>query len=258
MSEPRFVRQSKTQHRRQIRKELISHGATSEQANMYCNLVDYFVDISKQGCVTEKHHVLCHIFPTNEPLFRAARMTSSMFRGNEKKLKGRSEIVQLYKSGKSPLQIGKKFGVSFKTIANWLREWKEPIRSRGEAISLGRVGNKKSKHKVEIIRLYRSGKPSPWIGKKFGVNCASILSWLREWKESIRSSGDAHSIAWVRNKKSKHKDEILRLYRSGRSGAWIGKHFGLCGETILNWLREWGIQIRLHYGRPQKALALAA
>jgi transposase len=271
-----------------VRRELIRHGATRAQAKMYCDLVDLYVDLSKQDRVTERHHilprqsgwwkkyehakwniatvswqlhgslhaVLCHIFPTNEALFKAARITSSRFRGNEKKLRLKPEIIRLYQAGKSSLQIAKKFGLAGGTVRNWVRDWGVVLRTLNEATSLRHVGDRKSKHKNEIIRLYQAGRNTVQVGKNFGLTSSTIFIWLREWGIPLRTRTEAISLRQVGNRKSKRKDEIILLYRAGKSADQIGKKFGLSESTILRWLREWGFRIR-NGGRPVELLKAA-
>ena len=247
--------------RRRIHQELVKHGATSEQATMYCNLVDYFVDLSKQECVTEKHHilprqsgwwkkyqnakwniaviswqlhgslhaVLCHIFPTNKALWNAAWITSNTFRGNEKKLRIKAEIIRLYQKGKSCPHIGKRYGRCPDTIRNWLKEWNIPRRTLYKTLE----------HKPEIIHLYQGGKSAEQIGKKFGASIYTILRRLKYWGIPIHSGG-----IYYGNKKSKYRSEIIHLYQIGKSAGWIADKLGVSRSTIYAWLKEWGIQIR--------------
>lgn len=177
------------------------------------------------------------------------------FKDDERKLRLKSEVVRLYLNGKTPKWIGAKFGLSDSPIRNWLIEWGIKRRSPGEAQSLKQIGNKKSKYNSEIIRLYLNGKSSEWIGKKFGLSPNTILNWLKEWEIKIRPCGEGVSLAYIGNKKSKYKTEIIRLYLSGKSSLLIGRKFGLTYGTILVWLREWKIPIRKR-GRQKKFLTL--
>jgi lambda repressor-like predicted transcriptional regulator len=168
-----------------------------------------------------------------------------MFRGVERQLRLKPEIIRLYQRGRSSLWIGHKLGIAASTIGKWIKSGGIMMRSPGESNTLSRVGNKKSKYKSEIILLYqKSRKSPPWIGNNFGLCPATILAWLREEGIPIRSRSDSCSLSKVGNKKSKYKSEIISAYQKGKTLAWVGKQFKLSNVTVKNWLKEWGIQIR--------------
>jgi transposase-like protein len=208
--------------RRIIRKEFLAHGATAEQAEMYCDFVEYFEDLSKDRA-TDGHHVLprncgwwnkyrdCKwntvlishplhislhavlwdIFPTNQALFQAARITSSKFCGDARQLRLKPEIIRLYQRGRAAIWIGNLLGVPYRTLLVWLKRWETPMRSASETNSISRIGNKKYKHKSEIIRMYRNGKTAAWIGKQFKFANATVIRWLKAWGVQTRSRTEA-------------------------------------------------------------------
>jgi intein-encoded DNA endonuclease-like protein len=186
-------------------------------------------------------------------MFHAARITSSSFRGNEKKLRLKPEIIRLYQAGKGCPQISKKLGLGQTAINHWLREWGIGIRSSGEARGLACVGNKKEMCKEEIIGLYETKKNCSQIGKKFGLDNGTIGRWLREWGVKIRSRSEAVSLSKIGNKKEMCKEEIIRLYLSGKTTVWIGKKFGLTDSTIGRWLHERHIPIRKKHTAESRA-----
>ena len=213
---------------RRIQKELVKHGATLEQAKYYVRRIKECEKLSggsghahhilPSGCgwwkrysnakwnlvlVSIELHIslhadLCHVFPDNQSLKRALKITTSLLRPSKLaflKRNKKEEIIRRYSGGSSAKKISNGLGVNDTTITRWLKEWGVPVRTYGDAAASEKTVLAK-KNKEYIISCYAAGRSSLSISRNIGVNYQTILNWLRKWDVEIRKRG------WNGNDKS--------------------------------------------------------
>ena len=264
------------QNHPRVYRELRKQGATPAQATMYCNLVAWYVDLSQQDCVTEVHHILprncgwwkrhanarwnravvswqlhtslhaalCYIFPANEALFKAAKITSRTCRATPQAQREKTQMIQWYGAGKSCVWIAKRIGVCAKTVHHRLRRWGTPMRTQGQSLSISTLGTKKRRFQNRAVAWYTAGKSMVWIGKRIGVGGWTIGHWLRERKVKLRSQGEARSLAKLGDKPQRYKIRVIAWYAAGKTPKWIGQQCQVEQGTIRKWLCEYGVPMR--------------
>lgn len=90
-----------------------------------------------------------------------------------------SELVARYEDGATVYELGERFGLNRKTIAEVLR--REGVRLRYRSIEPEDHG--------EVIRLYESGLSLVAVGEMFGVNAGTIRAILRQHDVPRRAVG---------------------------------------------------------------------
>lgn len=102
------------------------------------------------------------------------------------------KIIKLYKSGLSPVAIGKFFNVSSWKIIDVLKKMNVKIRSKSETVKteIWQKNNRKFFiSKKELEKLYLKNKLSSIeIGEIYKVSCRSVLSLLKYYNIKIRDS----------------------------------------------------------------------
>lgn len=103
-----------------------------------------------------------------------------------------SEVVDLYRKGKSTHQIAEHFKTVHATIRRFLRAVGEPLRSKSNA-KVVRWGLTATSG--DILEMYRSGKLLTEISEKLGISTQTIRRRLIASNEPLRSMSEAHRIA---------------------------------------------------------------
>jgi very-short-patch-repair endonuclease len=96
-------------------------------------------------------------------------------------------LAQLYQSGVSSAELGKRFSIKPDTIINRFKKMGIVVRNREEAAKIKRINIDAD----ELIRLYNSGISVKALGKHFGCNATVIKSRLIENGVTIRGRSDA-------------------------------------------------------------------
>lgn len=148
--------------------------------------------------------------------------------------KNKREIVELYRSGKSTKEIAEIYNVSTVTINSALRGSGEKRRKHA-----GKKFVFEEKQGKDIAELYRAGKTCVEIAKTYNSNPATIYSTLVRMEEPRRRRA-ARGLMVI----EKQKQDIIELYRSGKTGKEIGKIYKTDAFNILRYLGRWGEQKR--------------
>lgn len=148
-----------------------------------------------------------------------------------------SEIVNLYLSGKSSIEIGEIFGVSRKVILRRLRKNGIEIRSQTKTLPMG-----------DIIKMYNGGYTLKDIGKKFNYSPTTIKKNLKIFGIKIRKSLSDRSLKNMSNVQSgRFVSEETKILLSNitkkqwKDGLAFGKH---SEETKMG---MWSQMVRHHY-----------
>jgi hypothetical protein len=263
-----------------VKRELKKHGATSEQAQTYVDLVRQFeresngmgelhhllpgncgwwrkyrnlrkhpwngvrVDL---GLHASLHGYLYFVFPKNKSLHEAIRAVFITRRlAYKKSLQDKQKIIDWYLSGRSAQWISKQKlpgEPGWQSVYNWLKEWGVKMRSNGES----NAHPKKERFKQQIIAWYSEGRTAVWITKRIGLtgSANSVLSWLKTWGIKTRTAAEARERSYRFKHRRKFKKSIY-LYLSGLSIERVAKKLALDPKTIKNFVVSEGIKIRPH------------
>jgi transposase len=138
----------------------------------------------------------------------------------------KDEIIQLYESGKSLVELGSQFGSSDLTIKKRLVEW--GVRART-------AQDQKNKHKETAISLYEQGWAIPAIAQHIGVVIGTISKWFEQWEVERRPK---------EKPLDEYRELIIQRYLSGDSLEKIALDYNIKYNGIRARLSRWGIEIR--------------
>lgn len=249
-----------------VKRELRRHGATSEQAQTYIDLVDRFErgssgkgefhHILPKNCGWWKqyervkwnfvrvrwgfhislHGYLAAIFPRNVRLLRGIRGAAIHRREeSQKKRNSRSEITRRYEEGWSASRIGRRWRITPTQVIMWLQEWGIPTRGRRQA----RHFRKKRKWLKRIIALCKQGRTLKEIRKITDIPTGTVRAWLIEARVPVLPSNRRHHV--IRDRKL-HK--VVRMYREGKSSTEIAKKVVMDPSVIVDWLHFANVKLR--------------
>lgn len=107
-----------------------------------------------------------------------------------------TRAVELYRSGKTTVEVAEELGIRPPTVAYWLRQT-GAMREKGDAVRAGAErrweGYYDQPHIQKAVNLYRSGMSAAEIGKKLQVNGSTVGAWIRALKAS-RTLSDAAKL----------------------------------------------------------------
>lgn len=145
----------------------------------------------------------------------------------------KTKCIELYRYGKTFKEIAKQYDVSPSTINNVLSRSGEVKRKGGNRAKV--FSEKEIK---DIIKLYRHGKSSEQIGKKYCVSHSVIINALRNVAEQIRHGSIGNEVS------EKEQKEIVALYKKGLTIRKIESMVNISWYYINMVLREKGIEIK--------------
>jgi len=153
----------------------------------------------------------------------------------------KEQLMQWYADNRmSANDIGKKLGVTGRTIGLWLREYAVQRRNISEAkLPPGFV----KPSKEELQRRYVNERMSmAEISKKLNISSATVSRLFHEYHIPIRSLAETRLPAGV-GKPS--KEELRQWYVvERRSTIDIAEQLGVCNGTVGRWLRDYDISMR--------------
>ena len=144
-------------------------------------------------------------------------------------------------------------GQNLTTFHNWARlhvkvraiAWRIPGHDYGLLLTLR--GEIKMSAKINFTQdemskmrdLYESGLSIPKIAKMFGVSYGTMWNRLNDTGVEMRKTSKGYRKS-TQDEMSKMRD----LYEFGLSSNDIAKMFGVSPETVRNYLREMGVEMR--------------
>jgi len=143
-----------------------------------------------------------------------------------------SEIADAYKSGASTVALSRRWGVTSRTINRIVRKKGTPIRDI--SVAQRRVPAEKY---PEILSAYEEKRHSiDRISAELGFSPAAVRTALGRSGATMRKG---------RGKLSENdREEIVRLYKQGKSGTLICKLFGVTNRVVYLVLAQRGISAR--------------
>lgn len=256
-----------------VKRELRKHGATSEQAQTYIDLVCRFEQESsgkgefhhilpkncgwwkqyeqvkwnfvqvRWGFHISLHGYLAAIFPHSFRLLRGIRGAAIHRREeSQKKRNNRSEIIRRYKEGWSASRIGRRWRITPTQVIMWLQEWGIATRGRRQA----RHFRKKRKWLKKIIALYKRGYTLREIMKITDIPQGTIRAWLIEAKVPIFPSNRKYHV--IRERKL---PKVVKMYLEGKSSTEIAKKVDMDPSVIADWLHFANVKLRPAGWRPK-------
>lgn len=148
------------------------------------------------------------------------------------------EIVELYKSGLSSVEIAKRFGMSNQGIINTVR------RSSRGSVEIRRTGSRKRTYNVEltdaVISDYRAGNSLNELRHKYKLTYDAL--------HYIIDSNNVERIGIKRRNKSSIDtvvfDRAVEMYEQGHGTTYIGKELNISYNTVRRELLRRGIKLR--------------
>ena len=117
----------------------------------------------------------------------------------------KDEVIRLYLSGLTLVEVGRRFGVTNTCVRNLLLAQGVQPRTVGEASQLAwkkpsRVARTSSFDVDQVVELYRDGLDSVEIGDRLGTSSVHVRYLLRRSGVEVRSKSEAGKIAWEENR----------------------------------------------------------
>ena len=133
---------------------------------------------------------------------------------------------ELYKQGKTDVEIGKALGRSTTTIYNWRR--RADLEANLQALYL-------QEEKKELRkRLYREGKTDREIAEQTGSTKSSIRAWRQYHK--LPANDQRVEIRYDREK-------MMQMYREGMNDCQIARELGCHSGTVGKWREKNGLGV---------------
>ena len=149
-----------------------------------------------------------------------------------------SEIIRLWNSGMSQIQIAEKFHISQGRISIVLKQ----ARENEIEVRKANTGRKNvediEKLEAEIVELWNSGMPRKEISDKIHVSNRTIANALEKAKEKGIYIKEHKRGRKKSTKAEKLKEEIVELWNSGMTQRNIARNLHVSIATIGNILRE--------------------
>jgi len=151
------------------------------------------------------------------------------------------EIGQLYTEGLSEKTIGKRYGVSYDTIARALSRQGVEVRLPSGARAFS------DEQEQEIAQLYLDGVSSASLSEKYEVSVPTIIS-------AIVRQGGIIPVSFTKKIAMGivPGEEIGKLYLGGLSTERIGEKYGVSHHTIIKALSRQGIETRSRHDAGMK------
>jgi transposase-like protein len=144
----------------------------------------------------------------------------------------RKEAVQLYETGLSAKEIGKKLGVGTSSVIQWAKDAGLHVRNSSEARGITDVIKK------EAVRLYEIGLSTVAIEKRLGINNSTVGRIVRGAGITPRTEAEAKGVT---------KEMVVKgisMYQEGLSSPEIAKQLRVTPRTVHNWLKKNNIKSR--------------
>ena len=158
-----------------------------------------------------------------------------------------SEIIRLWNSGMSQIQIAEKFHISQGRISIVLKQ----ARENEIEVRKANTGRKNvediEKLEAEIVELWNSGMPRKEISDKIHVSNRTIANALEKAKEKGIYIKEHKRGRKKSTKTEKLKEEIVELWNSGMTQRNIARNLHVSIATIrkaLQEARKKGIEVR--------------
>jgi transposase-like protein len=147
-------------------------------------------------------------------------------------LEFKRECVDLYLTGLSSRDIGKKHDISHSLVQRWVKSEGFELRSQKETV------NRCDPHtKTACINQYLLGKSAQSVANIYGVDAGSVLNWLKESNLQIRHRG-------IRKISDEIKSISVERYLSGEHSTDLSEEIGVSSSTILRWVCDSGHKTR--------------
>lgn len=112
------------------------------------------------------------------------------------------------------------------------------------------IASKLDQKKDEIIKMIKDGASTSSVAQIYECNPGTIWHALKRWGISPNKKRSSNY-----GKVDKRKEEIISLYKDGKSAYQISKEIGIDKTTILRNLKKWGIDTSEKYkGDPDNLL----
>jgi len=146
-------------------------------------------------------------------------------------------FVELWKSGLSPVQIGRELGVSNHTVVSWSEKaaelygaerWAEITKAREETVIQNEFG--------EFIELYQQGLENIEMADRMGIDRKTV-GRIRDRAETVLSPKRWARITAVREEAilQNRFGSFVELYEKGLSLTEIGDELGVWQRTVSTW-----------------------
>jgi DNA-binding CsgD family transcriptional regulator len=158
----------------------------------------------------------------------------------------KEKLEELYtKQCLTTIEIGKIYGVSYQTILRKLRFYNIPVREKGNIDGKPYVYNPQNKivltdEEIDKCKcLYEINVPVNEIANELGLSRKAIIRYSKD-------------LGWKRTKSMMSReqyddsmdDNIVKMYKEGKSSPQIAKELGVTHRTILNHLKHTGTNRR--------------
>lgn len=147
-----------------------------------------------------------------------------------------AEFIALYQSGLTLRQVAAKCGVSARPVRDALRRGDIPLRPAGRS----RAWEGNPEQRAELVRMYTSGMSVKDIRDQLGCRSEVVVKALRD--EGVKARPVGSDIKVFRSEAE--VDEVVREYLAGSTSMELAKKHGTTQTTIINYLRERGVERR--------------
>lgn len=178
-----------------------------------------------------------------------------------------SAATYTVKSGDTLFSIGKKYGVSYKTVMSWNSLSKTTIKT-GQKLTIKNSNSKTStsvkKTSTSSSKTYtvKSGDTLSKIAKKYGVSYKTIMSW-NGLKSTVIQKGQKLSVKGKSTSTIKKTTTVKTTtskstytVKSGDTLSKIAKKYGVSYQTLMSWNGLKSTQIRVGQKLSVKGKAL--
>lgn len=134
------------------------------------------------------------------------------------------EMIKLYEQGYTSSQIGDRFNISRTTVATHLRKY----------IKLRTPKELTKEEELEIINLYKN--------EDYAIN--QIAKKINTTKEKVKGVLAPYRKGSINHKFPDKVQKCVDDYKAGKSMNEIANLHGISNQTVLNYLREYGVERR--------------
>ena len=171
--------------------------------------------------------VIRRVLLENQTILRSAKFQAQVVHLDQEQ-----NILKMHNIGKTIKEISKSTGVGIRKIRSILEN--ANIKPR-EVASLNRR-KLSAEQKIEIAKKYQSGSTLKDLGTEYDVSQPTIATALEG--QNVRRRDTSEAKGGLSKEK---KEEIGRLYLSGKNTVEIGNLFGITDSTVGNYLNELNI-----------------
>lgn len=138
------------------------------------------------------------------------------------------ERMRRYQAGQCDAQMAMAEGITVAGIATWRRRLALSINPVAPPADRRRI---KSMAHTERLRLYRSGLNDPEIARRLGTTRSAIVQW--RGVHGIPSKYEPKATRALR--KPERDEQMMRLYRLGRTDQQMAESLGCSPRTVYRW-----------------------